>query len=139
MEKLLRKNLKYALVSHTQYYKIDPETICIVSGFYLLKATGRKRKTGQRLAGVEPDNLAGVICFIIPPLQMLTKYLFLTTLYFKQGNSQKVQSCSNQLNYSPFCIRVFCGRGGTRTRDPVGDSEVTLFYGTCFIFKRGKK
>lgn len=112
--------------------KINPETNVSFPDL-IKKVTDRKRKAGQRLAGVEPDNLAGVICFIIPPLQMLTKYLFLTTLYFKQGNSQKVQSCSNQLSYSPFCICVFCGRGGTRTRDPVGDSEVTLFYGTCFI------
>jgi len=45
---------------------------------------------GHRFAGVEPDYLAGITDFIIPPLQMLTKYLFSTTLYIlKQGNDQK--------------------------------------------------
>lgn len=57
-----------------------------------IKITNGKRKAGHRSAGVEPDNLAGTADFIIPPLRLVTKYLFSTTLYIlKQGNNQKVQ------------------------------------------------
>ncbi len=39
-----------------------------------------KEKTGLALAGVEPDSLAGVTGFAIPPNSCATMYFFLTTL-----------------------------------------------------------
>ena len=44
-------------------------------------------------------------------------------------------SCSNQLSYFSYFnfVLLNCGKGGTRTRDPVVMSEVTLFYDTCVL------
>ncbi len=64
-----------------------------------------KKKCGARPAGVEPDNLAGITGFIIPPQRDDVSFPY-GTLYIKQGNSQKAQSCSNQLSYSPLSICV---------------------------------
>ncbi len=89
-KKRLKKNTK-KLLQRTDF-KIKKSEKHTVFRIFNIKITDEKRKAGHRSAGVEPDNLTGMICFIIPPLQLVTKHLFSTTLYIlKQGNNQKVQ------------------------------------------------
>ncbi len=87
-KKRLKKNTK-KLLQRTDFKIKNPKTKRF--RIFNIKITNGKRKAGHRSAGVEPDNLVGTADFIIPPLRLVTKYLFSTTLYIlKQGNNQKV-------------------------------------------------
>jgi hypothetical protein len=64
--------------------------------------------------------------------EVIHLYGILSIRLNNKAKKQKEYVLLYQLSYIP--ILVFCGNGGIRTHDTVVKSEVTLFYGTCYVF-----
>ncbi len=82
---------------------------------FFYRSKKQQKFTGQVVAGVEPDNLAGFTTSLFLPSigdEVTFVYGILCVILIKQGKGQKeTVYCSNQLNYSGLA------EGRTRTCD----------------------
>ena len=102
--------------------------------FCLNRKSKIRKRNGACLAGIEPDNLAGISNFIIPLLigdeVTLIYDIFLFFYKFNKVKSEKRHILLYRWATFPF-FEILGGNDGIRTHDLVGWSEVTHFYDTC--------